>query len=57
MSYLILLKNEGKADLNNILREFGGLQVEKMNCIKSQIFINTRWKWWAAILKNHDRKT
>ena len=34
MSYLILLENKGKTDLNNILREFGGLQVEKNELYK-----------------------
>jgi len=34
MSYRILLENKGKTDLYNVLREYGGLQVEKMNCIK-----------------------
>jgi hypothetical protein len=36
ISYLILLENKGKTDLNNVLREYGGLQVEKMNCIELQ---------------------
>jgi len=34
MSYLILLENKGRTDLNNILREYGGLQVEKNELYK-----------------------
>ncbi len=34
MSYLILLETKSKTDLNNILREYGGLQVEKNELYK-----------------------
>jgi hypothetical protein len=34
MSYLILLENKGKTDLNNVLREYGGLHVEKNELYK-----------------------